>query len=104
VVSLVTASPHHKDHAQLQTELAAARTQVQVGGVYAHYKYPSNHYKVIGLGWREATDELCVIYQAEYDPTLVFIRELSSWLETPDLHGQPVPRFILQTEDSTSSV
>jgi hypothetical protein len=99
VVSLVTASPHHKDHAQLQTELAAARTQVQVGGVY-----PSNHYKVIGLGWREATDELCVIYQAEYDPTLVFIRELSSWLETPDLHGQPVPRFILQTEDSTSSV
>ncbi len=88
-------SPNHKDHKTLHAELADAKAKVIVGGTYAHYKYPENHYKVIGLGFREATDEVCVIYQAQYDPELVFVRELSSWLETPEFEGKPVPRFYL---------
>lgn len=87
-------STHHKSHDQLLAELAAAKTKVQVGGRYAHYKYPENTYRVIGLGFRETSDSLCVMYQAEYDPSLVFIRELESWLETPEVNGVKVPRFL----------
>lgn len=73
----------HKTHKQLEKELNEAGEKVKVGGIYSHYKHPENFYKVIGLGFRESTDDLCVIYQAEYKKRLIFIRELDSWLEKP---------------------
>ncbi len=86
-------SSHHKNHQALHAELEAAKSKVKIGAIYAHYKFPENHYRVIGLGFREASDELCVIYEAVYDPGLVFIRELNSWLETPKHNGKLVTRF-----------
>lgn len=76
-----------------------AKQLVQIGGIYAHYKHPENTYKVLELGFLEATDEVCVIYQATYDLTLIFVRPLSSWLETPTLNGKTVPRFTLVMTD-----
>lgn len=91
----IQVSPNHKDHQQLHKELNEAKQLVKIGGIYSHYKYPENTYKVIGLGFREATDTICVMYQAMYDEDLVFIRELSSWLETPEFQGKAVQRFTL---------
>lgn len=78
ITSSPQVSPHHKNHEQLHRELDEAREQVRVGGVYSHYKHPNNTYLVTSLGIIEASDELCVIYQATYDQGLVFVRPLSS--------------------------
>ena len=86
-------SPNHKSHEQLHRELSDARKQVCVGGTYSHYKYPENAYLVTGLGFIEASDEVCVIYQATYDTELVFVRPLRNWLEKLDFHGEKVLRF-----------
>ncbi len=88
-------SLNHKNHDQFYQELNDAKQKVIIGGIYSHYKYPENTYRVTALGFTEATDEVCVIYQATYDPDLVFIRPVCSWLETPQWNGQKVPRFKL---------
>ena len=85
----------HKSHDQLHQELEDAKKEVKIGGVYSHYKYPENTYQVIKVGFIEATDGVCVIYQANYDPELVFVRPLESWLGTVDWKGQKVSRFTL---------
>ncbi len=38
-------------------------------------------YEIIGLGFLEATDELCVIHQAQYGEKLTFLRPLTIWLD-----------------------
>jgi hypothetical protein len=83
----------HKSSDELKRELAAARQQVKVGGIYAHYKQPANTYKVLDVAVEEATDEVCVIYQAQYGDKLVFTRPLKSWLESVDKDGARVERF-----------
>ena len=89
----VKVSTNHKNHDRLHEEIEEAEKRVTIGGIYSHYKYPENTYKVLSLGFFEPTDEICVIYQAMYDPMLVFIRPLVSWLETIELDGKKMPRF-----------
>lgn len=91
--SVAKVSPNHKNHHQLHQELEEAKKVVEVGGIYSHYKYPENIYQVVNLGFIEATDEVCVIYQATYDKDLVFIRPLNSWLETSEWKGKTTLRF-----------
>lgn len=86
-------SAKHKNHQQFHQELAKAGELVKVGEVYAHFKNPKNSYKVLELAILEATDEVCVIYQARYDEKLIFVRPLSSWLETSEWEGKKVARF-----------
>jgi hypothetical protein len=88
-------SPNHKNHKQLHRELDEAKKLVEVGAIYSHYKYPDNTYLVTSLGFIEASDEVCVIYQATYDQDLIFVRPLSSWLETPEQDGEKIARFKL---------
>ena len=94
-IGMTKVSGNHKNHNQLHQELEEAEKQVVVGGIYAHYKYPENTYKVINLGFIEATDSVCVIYQATYDQKLVFVRPLDSWLEILDWKGREIARFRL---------
>ena len=91
----IKVSKDHKNHDQLHEELEEAGKKVVVGGVYSHYKYPENTYKVIHLGCIESSDEICVIYQAIYDPELIFVRPLNSWLETVEWEGKKIARFKL---------
>ncbi len=86
-------SENHKQHQQLHEEINSAKAQVTIAAIYSHYKYPENTYKVINIGFIESTDEISVIYQATYDTDLIFIRPLSSWLETVEHNGVKVPRF-----------
>ena len=91
----IIVSPKHKSHELMHEELKKAQVKVKMGGVYSHYKYPDNTYRVINFGFREATDEICVVYQATYDEELIFIRELASWLATVVKDGKKMPRFKL---------
>jgi len=83
----------HKSHDELHSKLTAAAQQVSVGGSYAHYKNPHQLYTVLQLAITEWNDELCVIYQAQYDPELIFVRPLDSWLDVVEWQGVTVPRF-----------
>lgn len=83
----------HKDQETLLKELEQAHKLVKVGSEYKHYKNPDKLYKVIEIAILEASDEACVIYQAQYGDKLSFVRPLSSWLDTVEWSGQKVPRF-----------
>ncbi len=83
----------HKSHDELHNQLESARQKVAVGAVYAHYKHPNQLYKVLHVAVTEWNDELCVIYQAQYDTELIFVRPLASWLETVEWQGKSVLRF-----------
>lgn len=83
----------HKTHAQLDDELAGAKTKVRVGGKYVHYKTPDKYYRVLNVAVQEATDNICVIYQSLYGSGVIFVRDLDIWLELVDLDGKKVNRF-----------
>jgi hypothetical protein len=77
----------------LEKEVEDAKTKVTVGADYWHYKSRDKVYKIIDLGFIEATDEICVIYKAQYGKRLTFIRPLSIWLKEVEWNGETVPRF-----------
>jgi hypothetical protein len=83
----------HKGEETLIAEIEKAKSLVSVGGFYTHYKNPDKQYKVTEIAILEATDELCVIYQAQYGEKLTFARPLASWLETIKWQNNLVPRF-----------
>ena len=83
----------HEEQLVLIKDLDAASDKVTVGATYYHYKNNNKVYQVVGLGFLEASDELCVIYTAQYGKGLTFIRLLSVWLETLDWNGKIVQRF-----------
>ncbi len=77
----------------LAREVDEAKTKVTIGAKYMHYKGPDKVYEVTGLGFLEATNELCVIYVAQYGERLTFLRPLSVWLAQVEREGKVVPRF-----------
>lgn len=83
----------HKEQIELKKEIELAQTKISVGELYRHYKSKDKIYKVIGLGFLEANDELCVIYQAQYGDQLTFLRPLTAWLENVEWEGKIVARF-----------
>ena len=83
----------HKEQIELKKEIELAQTKIAVGELYWHYKSKDMVYKIIGLGFLEANDELSVIYQAQYGEQLTFLRPLTVWLENVEWEGKIVPRF-----------
>lgn len=77
--------------AALQNKLDHAHKQVAVNALYRHYK--GNVYKVVGLAILESTNEICVIYTAQYGTQLTFVRPVSVWLEQVEVDGKTLPRF-----------
>ncbi|HSX28618.1 MAG TPA: DUF1653 domain-containing protein [Candidatus Saccharimonadales bacterium] len=75
----------------LSAKLATAKKQVPVGARYMHYKQRS--YKVIAVALREEDTEPCVVYQAEYEDELVWIRPVANWNEDVTVDGKTVQRF-----------
>lgn len=68
-----------------------ASQEVEIGARYMHYK--QLYYIVENVAILEATNGPAVIYRAEYDKRLLFIRPLSVWLEAVEWQGEAVPRF-----------
>ena len=92
---IIKISSEHKKHTELHKELELAEKKVVIGGIYSHYKHSGNTYKVLRLGFLEADDSVCVIYEATYDQELTFVRPLESWLEAVDWNRKKVSRFKL---------
>ncbi len=83
----------HKKQLELKAELEQAQSQIEVGAKYRHYKAANKIYTVLNLAFQEEDNELCVIYRAEYEEHLIFIRPLASWVMTVEWDGETVPRF-----------
>lgn len=62
-----------------------------IAGKYKHYK--GNLYTVHYTAIHTETNELMVVYQAEYGECKMFVRPLIMFLETVQVGGQEVPRF-----------
>ncbi len=84
----------HKDQGQLLKELEEVKNKVSVGAKYFHYKHPNQFYKVVRVGFIEATEEVCVIYEVEYGENFVWVRTIEEFLAKISLEdGTQVDRF-----------
>ncbi len=88
-----------KNQEQLLKELSEAGELVEIGGEYIHYKDNSKTYRVIELAIEEATDEVCVVYKANYGEGLVSTRPLESWIQNVVVGDKKVPRFCKRSND-----
>ncbi|HEY4505364.1 MAG TPA: DUF1653 domain-containing protein [Candidatus Paceibacterota bacterium] len=84
----------HIPHKELQKLLDEAGQKIEVGATYYHYKHPIDQpYTVLNLAILEATEEPAVIYKAQYEGEITFIRPISEWLDMVEWEGKQVPRF-----------
>lgn len=84
----------HTSVSTLEKQVKYAQHQVEVGQYYFHYKDPYKFYKILAIGFFEASEELCVIYQALYAPDLIWVRPISEWNELISMEdGSNSPRF-----------
>jgi hypothetical protein len=61
-------------------------------GAYVHYKN-GKHYTVIDVVRHSETEELMVLYRAEYGDYSLWVRPLAMFLEMVNKNGQQVRRF-----------
>lgn len=61
-------------------------------GIYKHYK-SDDEYEVLGTAIYENTEEVVVIYQAQYGEKQMFVRPLTQFEELVEWEGNQVPRF-----------
>lgn len=83
----------HLSKAELKEKLAEAYLKVPKESVWSHYKDPLSRYVVEKLVIIESTDDVAVTYPVFGDPTLVFSRPISEWLEYVTVDDVQVPRF-----------
>jgi len=83
----------HKSQEELKKALGEAKSLVEVGSSYRHFKNPDHLYKIEFLGFLESNDEIHVGYRGMYGENFLFIRPLNVFLETVEFEGKKVPRF-----------
>lgn len=81
----------HLTETELRQRLARAAREVSIGELYQHYK--GGLYRVTDLAILESTNEVCVVYQAQYGERLSFIRPVSVWSEVVEYEGKNTARF-----------
>jgi hypothetical protein len=69
-----------KSWEELGEMIGEAGRRVEVGGLYRHSK-TGGLYRVVDLALLEATEEVGVVYRAEYGEKLVWVRSLGNFLE-----------------------
>jgi hypothetical protein len=83
----------HKPQEQLLELIGQAKKNIKLNTNYRHYKNQKDSYKVVDFVVIEATDQIGVLYQAQYGKKLTFVRSVTSWLEKVEQNGQLIPRF-----------
>lgn len=84
----------HKSLEDLQKELDEIKKLIVVGSEYSHFKHPDQHYKILEIGFIEATETLSIIYKAEYGNKFVWVRPVSEFLSKAKKDdGAEVDRF-----------
>jgi hypothetical protein len=71
---------NHIPESELLKKLNDAKKLIKVSGKYSHYKNPNQFYTILDLAIDEATENVSVIYQAQYGNKIIFIRSLESFL------------------------
>ncbi len=84
----------HRTQEELRHELTEAGALVTVGARYTHFKDPLHEYLVTGLAIIEATEEVGVLYEAQYDEHMTFVRPLNSFVEMVETPAGATPRFV----------
>ena len=84
-----------KPQARLKEELEEAKRQVEVGGIYSHYKDPSRTYRVVDLAINTEYDTVWIIYQSLYEEKVTFLRSVEEWCEDVTKNGRKMKRFTL---------
>ncbi len=85
----------HKPEWQLIEEIGTYAGQIKVGSSYSHYKDSTKNYTVRELVIIEGTDEVGVVYQANFHAKLIFVRPAREWVEEVEWNGTTLPRFQL---------
>ena len=67
-------------------------SELPAPGAYVHYKN-GKHYTVIDVVRHSETEELMVLYRAEYGDYSLWVRPLAMFLEMVNKNGQQVRRF-----------
>lgn len=85
----------HKTSEELFEMIALAKKKVNVGGYYFHYKHPEQLYTLVDLIIIEASDEVGVLYRAEYPELkgIIFMRPIMDFLSIIEKDGVQVARF-----------
>lgn len=84
----------HKDQQDLLKDLENLRSKVKVGDKYFHYKHPDQYYHVVAVGFIEANEEPCVVYEAEYGDKITWVRTEGEFFAKVKLdNGTEVDRF-----------
>jgi hypothetical protein len=65
-------------------------------GRYRHYK--GKDYLVLGVARHSETDEELVVYRTDYGDRSLWVRPKAMFLETVEIDGQVVPRFLFVGE------
>lgn len=86
---------NHTNETDLLKQLDKCREIVLVGRLYYHYRTPTDFYKVLDIGLDEATENVVVIYQAQYGKYLIWVRSFDKWCESVENNGKMVQRFEL---------
>lgn len=84
----------HKDSLQLLSDLDKLKQRVNSGDKFYHYKHPDQLYTVLAVGFIEATEEPCIVYQANYGDEFVWVRTETEFFAKVQLEGgTEVDRF-----------
>lgn len=73
-------------------------TQIKKGR-YKHFK--GSEYEVIDIAKHSETLEEYVVYRSLYGEHDLWIRPISMFLDTKEINGESVPRFVLIEENYT---
>jgi hypothetical protein len=80
-------------------ESATPHAAPPVAGIYRHYR--GQRYRVLGVARHSETEEPFVVYQALYGERGMWLRPLSMFNESVEVHGQRVARFALELAEPT---
>jgi hypothetical protein len=84
----------HKTQEKLLSDLQNLNSKVKVGDKFFHYKHPDSFYRIVAVGLIEATEEPCVVYQAEYGDKITWVRTEAEFFGKVTLdNGEKVDRF-----------
>jgi len=74
-----------------------AKSLVEVGATYSHYRNPKNQYIVTGLTVIDATQKIGVAYHKKTGSKalqeVTWVRPLESWIEQISVNKEVIPRF-----------
>lgn len=88
----------HLSEEELLQKLEDAKSQIEIGGVYSHYRDPESRYVVKNLSIIETTQSVGVVYQkkngSETLQKMIWVRPFESWTEQINNNNTTTPRFI----------